>query len=113
MPHAAEIASESLVCIDADAPLSEAIQLLVDHDLSGAPVLRDGKMVGMVSELELFDVLFDPGLRAVPVAKVMDAEVPSVDESESLANVAHAFAWRGVRLLPVTRQGKLVSVLSR
>ena len=33
-----------------DAPLKEAARLMVKHKVSGLPVCRDGKVVGMVTE---------------------------------------------------------------
>jgi CBS domain-containing protein len=113
MPTAAEITSPTLVSIDAEVTVSEAINRLVDECVSGAPVMREGKLVGFVSELELFDVLFDPSLRSRPVSEVMETEVHVVDEAESLAQVAHTFALLGIRQLPVTRNGTPVGIVSR
>ena len=113
MPTAADITSPKLVSVDAEATVSEAIDCLVAEDVSGAPVMHDGKLVGFVSELELFDVLFDPSLRTRPVSEVMETEVHVIDESQSLAQVAHTFALLGIRQLTVTRQGKPIGVVSR
>ena len=113
MPTAADITSPTLVSVDAEATIGEAINRLVDEGVSGAPVMRDGQLVGFVSELELFDVLFDPSLRSHPVSEVMETKIHVIDEGESLSEVAHAFALRGIRQLPVTRDGKPVGVVSR
>lgn len=105
--------SPTLLTLDVDTTVGEAINELVAHNLSAAPVLEDGKMVGIVSELELFDVLFDPTLRARPVSEVMEPDVIAVDESESLGHVAHLFALNEIRRVPVLREGTPVGVVSR
>jgi len=113
MPVAREIMSTTLLTLDVDTTVGAAIEQLVAHSYSAAPVMRDGEMVGIVSELELFDVLFDPSLRARPVSEVMETEVIAVDESEPLGRVAHLFALHEIRRVPVLRAGTPVGVVSR
>ncbi len=113
MPVASEIMSATLLTLDFDITVAEAIEKLVAHSFSAAPVVRDGKMVGIVSELELFDVLFDPSLREKPISEVMEHDVIAVDESESLGHVAHLFALHEIRRVPVLRSGTPVGVVSR
>ncbi len=113
MPVASEIMSDTLLTLDVDTTVGEAIEKLVAHSISSALVVRDGKMVGVVSDLELYDVLFDPSLREKPVSEVMEHNVIAVDESESLSHVAHLFALHEVPRLPVLRSGTPVGVVSR
>ncbi len=113
MPFASDIMSTTLLALDANTTLGEAIQQLVAHGYSAAPVVQDGEVVGIVSELELFDVLFDPGLRNRPVSEVMETDVIAVDESEPLGRVAHLFALHKIRRVPVLRAGTPVGVVSR
>ncbi len=113
MPVASEIMSDTLLTLGVDTTVGEAIEKLVAHSISSALVVRDGKMVGIVSELELYDVLFDLSLREKPVSEVMEHNVIAVDESESLSHVAHLFALHEVRRVPVLRSGTPVGVVSR
>ena len=113
MTVASEIMSDTLLTLDVDITVGEAIEKLVARSFSAAPVVRDGKIVGIVSELELFDVLFDPSLREKPISEVMEHDVIAVDESESLGHVAHLFALHEIRRVPVLRSGTPVGVVSR
>lgn len=113
MPCASDIMSTTLLVLDANTTLGEAILQLVAHGYSAAPVRQDGEIVGIVSELELFDVLFDPSMRDRPVSDVMETEVIAVDESEPLGHVAYLFALHEIRRLPVLRAGTPVGVVSR
>lgn len=113
MPIARDIMSTTLLTLDVDTTVGEAIEQLVEHSYSAAPVMQDGEMVGIVTELELFDVLFDPNLRNKPLCEVMEMEVVVVDESADLAQVAHLFALHEIRRVPVLRAGTPVGVVSR
>jgi CBS domain-containing protein len=113
MPIARDIMSTNVLAFDANTTVGEAIEQLVAHEYSAAPVMRDGEIVGIVSELELFDVLFDPSLRNKLVSDVMETEVIAVDESETLDRVAHLFALHEIRRVPVLRAGTPVGVVSR
>ena len=113
MAVASEIMSENLLTLREDMMVDEAINLLVSRGFSEAPVLRDGAMVGILSELELFDVLFEPTLRETKVSELMVTDVIAVDESEPLSNVAHLFVLHRIRRLPVLRGGTPVGIVSR
>lgn len=113
MPIAKDIMSTTLLAFDANTTVGEAIEQLVAHGYSAAPVMQNARMVGIVSELELFDVLFDPSLKHRPLTEVMETEVLAVDESETLAGVAHLFALHQIRRLPVLRAAAPVGMVSR
>ena len=108
-----EIMSTSLWTLGPETTLGEAIELLAEHKCSGAPVVADGKLVGMISELELFDVLFDPTLRDAPVSEFMSKQVWTITDTDTLGHAAHMFALNGIRRLPVLRDGQLVGLISR
>lgn len=96
------------------ATLAEAMHLLITRRMSGAPVLDDdGRLVGVISEIGMFDVLFDPSLQTRPVAEFMTRNVRTVDAADSLGHVAHMFALYGIRRLPVMRGDALVGIISR
>ena len=113
MPVVSEIMSAEVVVLDVRQTVDQAIEKLVTNGFSAAPVVQDGVMVGIVSELELFDVLFDTELRSVSVAEVMRTNVISIEESEALEQVAYLFALHKIRRLPVVRAGKPVGIVSR
>ena len=113
MTTAAEIMSARLLTFQEQMTVEQAIQQLVSQGFSAAPVVRGQQMVGIVSELELFDVLFDPSLREMPLSEFMVEEVVTVDEATPLNRIAHLFALHGIRRVPVTRDGVPVGVVSR
>ena len=114
MPTAADIMCQDVVTLPPTSTLSEAIDLLVGNHISGAPVVdASGKLVGVITEFALLDVLFDPQLKDDKVANYMTEEVYTVSEEDTLTRVIHLFALYRVRRVPVVRDGKLIGIISR
>lgn len=69
-----EIASGSVVTIDASASTDDAIALLEEHGIRHLPVLREGTAVGMVSEGDVLQSV--AGLLSEHRVSTQDATVP-------------------------------------
>ena len=54
-----EVMSTDLVTVTEDTPIEEAAKVLVDNNIGGLPVLRDGKLVGIITESDLFKVFLE------------------------------------------------------
>jgi len=109
-----DVMSQQVVTIRSDAKLTDAVQILTEHDLSGAPVVSaKGQVVGFISEPALMDVLFDREARCAQVSERMTRDVHMVRPDEPLAVAARMFTMYGVRRLPVVDRGTLVGVVTR
>jgi len=114
MPLIREVMNQCAVTIRPEASLSEAVRVLCDEHLSGAPVVAEsGEVVGFISEPGLMDVLFDRDARRTPVSEYMSRGVYSVDPEDSIASAATLFAMYGIRRLPVIEKGRLIGVVTR
>ncbi len=70
----------SLIAVEPDAPVRQALELIEEHNVSQLPVIVDRDCVGSVSEANLMSRLVqDPELIDAPVEQVMEAELPVVD----------------------------------
>ncbi len=64
-----DLMSREVVTIEEDCPLEEAARIMVDNDIAGLPVMRGDKLVGMITESDLFKIFLEllgarnPGLR--------------------------------------------------
>ncbi len=108
-----DIMSTEFATLSPQMTLGMAIELFAENECGGVPVVVDGVLVGILSEIELFDILFDQSLRNSPVSDFMTRKVWSLCEEDSLGHAAHMFALYEVRSLPVLRDGKLVGMVSR
>jgi CBS domain-containing protein len=125
------------ISISSDAPLSEAVNLLVVHKLSGLPVLdKDGKLCGVLSEGDLLrrnelGTGHKPGhwwslfassdskaeayrmTNGRRVCDVMSHEPFTISETANLAEAAQMMEKHGIKRIPVVRDETLVGILSR
>jgi CBS domain-containing protein len=134
-----DIAHEEWPTLDPDETVEGAIKLFAESGVSGAPVVEDGRLAGIVTEGDLIfrdadikapgflDILggFIPlgswdeyrteALKSagVTVDEVMTTEVITVSPGTNLAEAATIMAERRVKILPVTEDGALSGVVTR
>lgn len=64
-----EIMTKDVITVTPDTPIEEAAQIMADKEISGIPVVDDGKLVGMIAETDIFKVFLEvlgarePGIR--------------------------------------------------
>lgn len=64
-----DIMSREVITVEEDCPLEEAARIMVDNNIGGLPVMRGDRLVGMITESDLFKVFLEllgarnPGLR--------------------------------------------------
>jgi CBS-domain-containing membrane protein len=121
------------VYVSPDTSIKHAIQLMLDHNVSGLPVIDDDdQVVGMLTEGDLLSQsVFNAGLQSPPkdpdnaffenyvrthgttVADCMTTEIISVSPQQSLADVAALARSHRIKRLPVLQSGRLVGIISR
>ena len=122
---------------DAGTAIAEAARLMLQHRISGLPVVDPkGAVVGVVTEGDLLrrvetgterrhahwlEFLIAPGrlareyadANARKVGEVMSAEVVAVAPQDALAEVVALMERRHIKRLPVIEAGRLVGIVSR
>ncbi len=64
-----EVMTKRVITVGEDCPLEEAARIMVDHKIGSLPVVRDGKLVGIITETDIFKTFVEilggrePGLR--------------------------------------------------
>lgn len=54
-----EVMTKKLITTTEDTPLEEAARLMADNAIDGLPVLRDGLLVGLITQSDLFRVFLE------------------------------------------------------
>ena len=91
-----EVMVKKVISITEDATVEQAARIMIDHKIGSLPVMRDGELVGIITDIDLLQALTDlmgwrqPGVRVT-------VQVP--DEKGRLAKVATAIADAGGLLL--------------
>ncbi len=138
---AREVMTRDVVTVGLAASITEVARLLVEHKVSGLPVVdEEQRVVGMITEGDLIyqdkkvhmpafleilgGVIYleNPQrivndlkkMTATKVAEVMTSKVYTVKEDASMEDIATIMVERQVNRLPVVDQnGKLVGIISR
>lgn len=115
MQEAKDIMTKQVICIRKDTPIIEAIQLMVNNNITGIPVVEDDStLVGMLSEqdlLRLFHTYDDEKGRTVN--DFMTQPAIHFEEDEPLLDVCYCLRDNAIRRVPITLNGKVSGVISR
>lgn len=127
---AKDLMTSKVVTVGTGNSIWHAAQIMLDHDVSGLPVVDDsGRLAGMLTQGDLLhrielgtegaDVAPEQRLGAYVkahswnVGDVMTATVVSAGEETPIHAVATLMDRHRIRRLPVVREGKLVGIISR
>ena len=109
--------SRHLITLTPDMEVMHAIGILVERQISGAPVLdHTGNLIGMLSEKDCMRVALSAGYYGEwggRVAEYMRAPVATIDAEMPIIEVAQLFAEREYRRYPVLEDARLVGQISR
>ncbi len=115
---AADIMHTDLIRLDPEMDSIEAIGLLLQNRISGAPVIAaDGGYLGVFSEKTSMSVVLSSVYDQMPAGAVrayMDTDAGRIiDERKDLLSIAKIFLTTHYRRLPVVRDGRLLGQISR
>jgi len=134
---AEDVMTRDVISIAPDATVLQAARLMLQHHISGLPVVdKDGKLVGVLSEGDFLrrretrtehkrsrwlEFLMGPGRIAAEyshshgskVAEVMTTEVQTVDEVTALEDIVDLMERKRIKRVPVLCGGQLVGIVTR
>jgi len=111
---AKDVMSRNMITVRADTGIKEAIRLLVEHNITGLPVVsEDMQLLGIVTEKDVLRALYDTSIVRKTVADMMTSEISSFDENDELIKVYKSLMENNFRRVPVLSEGKLVGLISR
>ncbi|MEQ1637533.1 MAG: CBS domain-containing protein [Methylococcales bacterium] len=113
----ADYMTKHVVTLTKEMDVFVAIQRLLTHKITNAPVLDGGgHLVGMFSERDCMRVVLEHAYNQGSTSKVsefMTAEVSTVTLETSIVDLAENFQASQVRSFPVLHDKKLVGIISR
>ena len=125
-----------VVSISDQATYKEALEVLKTANVSGGPVIdSSGKVVGMISDKDLFRVLF-PRYRSFyekpedyldyesrenkikevalhPIIDFMEKDIVLVEHDTPIMKAGALMLARGIHRIPVVADGELVGIITR
>jgi CBS domain-containing protein len=111
--------SRNLIQFSPDMEVLEAVGMLVEHGISGGPVIdRLGSLVGVLSETDCLEAAMQAGYHGSRGGRVRDfmcTEFLTVDVDDSIMDIARMFRRSGefyYRGLPVMKNNRVVGNVS-
>jgi acetoin utilization protein AcuB len=91
-----EIMTRDVITVTEYTPLEEAARIMADSKIGGLPVMRDGKLVGIITESDLFKIFLELlGARETGVRlSMLVPEQPGI-----LADITRAIADMGGNII--------------
>lgn len=106
-----------VITLTPDLEINHAVALLLDKQISGAPVLdATGDLVGILTKKDCFRAALNANYYKQwggTVGQYMSASVHTLDVGLDVVSAAEAFLATPYRLFPVVANGRLVGLLSR
>lgn len=135
--RAHQIMARHVITVGTETPILDAVKLMMDHHISGLPVVdATGRLVGILSETDFLRrseigtqrrrarwLLFLLGSghaaadfvheRGRKVGEIMSRDPITVTEEAPLPDLVEVMEKRGIKRLPVMRDGHLVGIVTR
>ena len=135
--NAEHVMTRNVISIDPDATVLQAARLMLQHHISGLPVIdKEGKLVGVLSEGDFLrrretkterrrsrwlEFLMGPGRIAAEyshshgskVAEVMTTDVQTVDETTPIEDIVDLMERKRIKRVPVLCGGQVVGIVTR
>ena len=115
--------SHPVISVSPETPIHDALVMFKKEHIRRAPVINDGKLVGIVSESDLLNA--SPStvtslsvweinylISKVTVKQVMSKKVKTIDENTPIEEAARIMADSKIGGIPVTRSGKVVGIIT-
>ncbi|MGA2567101.1 MAG: CBS domain-containing protein [Pseudolabrys sp.] len=134
---AEDVMTREVISIDPDSTVLQAARLMLQHHISGLPVIdKEGNLVGVLSEGDFLrrretktekrhsrwlEFLMGPGRIAAEyshshgskVSEVMTKEVQTVDETTALEDIVDLMERHRIKRVPVLCGGQVVGIITR
>lgn len=114
MPHrmVTEIMTQGAHVITADASLQAAAQSMIGHQIHRLMVVEDGRLVGVISTLDLAAAVRDAGVEA-PISSRMSAPVVTVDAGMPISAANELLASQHISAVVVEEHGWPIGVFAQ
>lgn len=115
--------SKPVIALSPETPIQDALALFRKEHIRRAPVFKDGKLVGIVSDRDLLNASPSPVsslsiweihymLSKVTVREVMTKKVITIDENTPIEEAARIMADNKIGGLPVTDNGTVKGIIT-
>ena len=105
---------EALLSVACDTPVRDALKLLADNKIGSLPVLKDGRVAGIMSERDIIYCLARDGAAMLDweVERVMTSPAIVVTPDVPALSALSMMSRKRIRHLPVVEEDRLIGIVS-
>jgi predicted transcriptional regulator len=108
-----DIASKEVISFSVDCSVKEACKKLTSHEIDGAPVIKDGKVVGVFTLTDLVQAIAHDK-ENLSVGELMSTNVVIVNEDMKIANAIEVMLKKSIsRLIIADNNQVLLGIVTR
>ncbi len=115
--------SRPVIAIHPDMPIHDVRKLFSQEKIRRAPVIKNGKLIGIVSDKDLIDAAPSPAtslsvwemnylLSKIQIKDIMTKDVITINEDTPIEQAARIMVDNKIGGLPVMRFGKVVGIIT-
>jgi acetoin utilization protein AcuB len=115
--------SSPVITVEPNLPIMDALELMKSKGIRRTPVMKDGKLVGIISDKDLLNAAPSDAtslsvwelnylLGKITVAEIMTKDVFTVTEETPIEEAAYLMAAEKIGGLPVMSDGHLVGLIT-
>ena len=112
--QASEMMRQPALTIRAERPLLDAIREMLQHAVSGLPVVDEkDELVGMITEHDIMNFAFSGDAADATVREAMSTDLTTFGPGDDIKTIADAFLKRRIRRVPIVRDRRVIGIVSR
>ena len=114
MLKAKDVMTTDVVTIKSQTSVYQAVQELMDNNITGLPVVDDDmNVVGVISEKDMLKLIYDLEEDGGTVADHITETAVSFGPEDNLGDICNCFIKNPFRRVPILSDGKLAGIISR
>ena len=115
MLKAKDLMTKEVITVNEKMSVVDLAKILCENKISGVPVVdKDKKLVGVVTEKDLINIIFSGNVRNTKVGDIMSRNIIKFTPDTDIDKIALAISEKNVRrVIIVDDKDKVVGIVSR
>jgi CBS domain-containing protein len=108
------VPAEKFVKVDRDTDVQKAAEIMRDRDIGSLFITRGSEIIGIITDTDMVrrSVAVGADPSKTTVEQIMSAPIVTIEDNKTLLDANDLMARKHLRHLGVTRDGKLVGLIS-
>ncbi|MFH1821535.1 MAG: CBS domain-containing protein [Methanobacteriota archaeon] len=108
--HVSSVMTSDPISVAPDVMAKRAAELMLDHDISGLPILEGGKLVGIVTKMDFAKICLN--YEDVYVGQVMQASPTTLSPGDRVIHARKLLLEEEILALPVVENRALIGIVT-